>query len=329
MRTSDVSAIGKQTRTWERAVRTRDPTSATCRRSGADAVARWSQRGGGAMPGEQKPGGTPRWDPFDLWRLLLPSAEQVARPLAMQAEMLSMLGGRTALQGLLEEVRAQLVGRRLTFGSGADALTLTLDDVAAHADPLLLAVGQLGEVTLTATQVQWRDFEFVAARATARNTHTRPGARPLLIAAPVDLVVTVSDAQLSRLVARTVVPGRTADHRGRAGSGTPPETSNLGMAGGRTLDRGPPRHVPTPPARHLAQGLADPADPPARAFRPATRRRPPRHPARGGVGVARRSRPVERMAAGLPGRTVVHQLPVASGALGRRSARTGCVQDST
>jgi hypothetical protein len=154
------------------------------------------------MPGEQKPGGTPRWDPFDLWRLLLPSAEQVARPLAMQAEMLSMLGGRTALQGLLEEVRARLVGRRLTFGSGADALTLTLDDVAADPDPLLLAVGQLGEVTLTATQVQWRDFEFVAARATARNTHTRPGARPLLIAAPVDLVVTVSDAQLSRLVAQ-------------------------------------------------------------------------------------------------------------------------------
>ena len=154
------------------------------------------------MPGEQKPGGTPRWDPFDFWRLLLPSAEQVARPLAMQAEMLSMLGGRTALQGLLEEVRAQLVGRRLTFGSGADALTLTLEDVAADPDPLLLAVGQLGEVTLTAKQVQWRDFEFVAARATARNTHTRPGARPLLIAAPVDLVVTVSDAQLSRLVAQ-------------------------------------------------------------------------------------------------------------------------------
>ncbi len=153
------------------------------------------------MPGEQKPGGTPRWDPFDLWRLLLPSAEQVARPLARQAEMLSMLGGRTALQGLLEEVRAQLVGRRLTFGSGADALTLTLDDVAADPDPLLLAVGQLGEVTLTAKEVHWRDFEFVGARANARNTHTRPGARPLLIAAPVDLVVTVSDAQLSRLVA--------------------------------------------------------------------------------------------------------------------------------
>ena len=153
------------------------------------------------MPGEQDRGGTPRWDPFDLWRLLLPSAEQVARPLAMQAEMLSMLGGRTALQGLLDAVRAQLVGRRLTFGSGADALTLTLEDVAANADPLLLAVGQLGEVTLTAKQVQWREFEFVAARATARNTHTRPGARPLLIAAPVDLVVTVSDTQLSRLVA--------------------------------------------------------------------------------------------------------------------------------
>ena len=153
------------------------------------------------MPGEQDRGGAPRWDPFDLWRLMLPSAEQAARPLALQAEMLStMLGGRTAVQGLLDAVRARLVGRRLTFGSGADALTLTLDDVTANADPLLLAVGQLGDVTLTATQVQWREFEFVAARATARNTHTRPGARPLLIAAPVDLVVAVSDAELSRLV---------------------------------------------------------------------------------------------------------------------------------
>jgi hypothetical protein len=161
------------------------------------------------MPGEQDRGGTPRWDPFELWRLMLPSAGQVAqaaqaaqaRPLAIQAEILSKLGGRTALQGMVDATRTRLVGRRLTFGSGADALTLTLADVAATADPLLMAVGQLGEVTLTATQVKWREFEFSAARATARNTHTRPGARPLLIAAPVDLVVTVSDTQLGRLVA--------------------------------------------------------------------------------------------------------------------------------
>ena len=159
------------------------------------------------MPEDQDGGGTSRWDPFGLRHLLLPSAAQVAQvgrvagPLAMHAGNLSMLGGRTALQGLLGVVRARLVGRRLTFGSGADALTLTLEDVTASADPLLLAVGQLGEVTLTATQVQWRDFEFDSARATAHNTHTRPGARPLLIAAPVDIVVTVTDAQLSRLVA--------------------------------------------------------------------------------------------------------------------------------
>jgi hypothetical protein len=149
-------------------------------------------------------GGTSRWDPFGLRYLLLPSAAQVAQvagPLAMHAGYLSMLGGRTALQGLFGAVRARLVGRRLTFGSGADALTLTLEDVAADADPLRLAVGQLGDVTLTATQAQWRDFEFDSARATARNAHTRPGTRPLLIAAPVDLVVTVSDAQLSRVVA--------------------------------------------------------------------------------------------------------------------------------
>jgi hypothetical protein len=159
------------------------------------------------MPDDQDGGGTSRWDPFGLRHLLLPSAAQVAQvaqvagPLAMHAGNLSMLGGRTALQGLLGVVRARLVGRRLTFGSGADALTLTLEDVGADADPLLLAVGQLGEVTLTAKQVQWREFEFDSARATARNAHTRPGTRPLLIAAPVDLVVTVSDAQLSHLVA--------------------------------------------------------------------------------------------------------------------------------
>ena len=262
------------------------------------------------MPGEQDRGGTPRWDPFDLWRLVLPSAEQVARPLAVQAEMLSMLGGRTALQGLLDAVRAQLVGRRLTFGSGADALTLTLEDVAATADPLLLAVGQLGEVTLTATQVQWREFEFDAARATARNTHTRPGARPLLIAAPVDLVVTVSDAQLSRLVAQRsprVELQITDDARVVARLRRHPTWGWLEVepsVEGRRL------HVPTRPGRHLPKGLADPADPPARAFRPATCRRLPGHPARRTAGVARRPRPVERMAAGLPGRTGVHQLPV-------------------
>jgi hypothetical protein len=130
-----------------------------------------------------------------------PSPEQMARPLAMQAETLSLLGGRTALKGLLDAVRARLVGRSLAFGSGADALTLTLRDVAATADPLLLAVGQLGEVMLIANDVQWREFEFVTARVTARNVHTRPGARPVLIAAPVDLVATVSDAHVRSLVA--------------------------------------------------------------------------------------------------------------------------------
>ena len=120
----------------------------------------------------------------------------------MHAGNLSMLGGRTALQGLLGVVRARLVGRRLTFGSGADALTLTLEDVTAergspppgrrptrrrHPDRQRRSSG----VTSSSTP-----------HARRRTTPTPDqGARPLLIAAPVDLVVTVSDAQLSRLVA--------------------------------------------------------------------------------------------------------------------------------
>lgn len=60
------------------------------------------------------------------------------------------------LQLFLREGREQLVGRRITVGTGPDATSLTLAELDGDFDTVGLAVGQLDHVHLVADQVLWR-----------------------------------------------------------------------------------------------------------------------------------------------------------------------------
>ncbi len=50
-----------------------------------------------------------------------------------------------------------------------------------------MTVGQLGEIRVAASDIEWGDQHLQRAVAVLRNVHIRPGVPPLVIAAPVEL----------------------------------------------------------------------------------------------------------------------------------------------
>jgi hypothetical protein len=116
-------------------------------------------------------------------------------------EELSTWGPRTALEVLLERARSGLVGRRVTMQVGGSRLGFTLSALDARLDPVATAAGQADDVVLAARDVEWSGTQFAEVTGTLRNVHTRPGSSPLLVAAPVDLVASLSDDQLNAVLA--------------------------------------------------------------------------------------------------------------------------------
>lgn len=154
--------------------------------------------------GEQPGGGIP-WDPVRFLQTMAPAAarvaSQVAGPLTASAADLSLVVARTTLQVLLGAGRWRLVGRTLAFGHGDRQVSVTITGVDFDSDPLLAAVGQAGTVTVEGTDLAWHNHRFSEARVVLHNVHTRPGTHPLLVAAPLDLFVTVSSDGMAQLVA--------------------------------------------------------------------------------------------------------------------------------
>jgi hypothetical protein len=151
----------------------------------------------------------PPWDPLGFWRQVAPVASHmagqwadIARPLAASAGGLGAAGARTALQGLLDVVRSRLVGRRLALGTAEQPLRLRLVDVNVEVDPVLLAAGQVDRAAVVVEDVEWGDLRFRSARAELRNVHTRPGSRPVLVAAPVEIEAVLPEEWLTGHVAR-------------------------------------------------------------------------------------------------------------------------------
>jgi len=108
-----------------------------------------------------------------------------------------------ALESLLRAAGRRLAGRHLTVPGTGGALRLRLTALRIDPEPVGLTIGQLGEVTVEATEVVWRDLTFRRAVLVARNVHVRPQPVPTAVAAPVVLDVVVDPAVLrERLAAR-------------------------------------------------------------------------------------------------------------------------------
>lgn len=86
---------------------------------------------------------------------------------------------------IVDAARAWLVGKQRTIRFAGHELTMVLTDIAVQGSDLARAIGQYGQVHLTARDVQWGGHQFERLEIQARNVHLRPGARPALVVAPV------------------------------------------------------------------------------------------------------------------------------------------------
>jgi hypothetical protein len=103
----------------------------------------------------------------------------------------------TALESLLRAAGRRLAGRQLTVPGTDGALRLRLTALRLDPEPLGMAIGQLGDVTVEAADLLWRDIPFRRAVLVARNVHVRPQPVPTAVAAPVTLDI-VLDAAVVR-----------------------------------------------------------------------------------------------------------------------------------
>lgn len=118
-----------------------------------------------------------------------------------------------ALESLLRAAGRRLAGRRLTVPGTGGALRLRLTALRVDPEPLGLAVGQLGDVTVEAADVVWRTITFRSAVLVARNVHVRPQPVPTAVAAPVTLDLALDPVAVCERLAAARPELRLSVHR--------------------------------------------------------------------------------------------------------------------
>ena len=110
-------------------------------------------------------------------------------------------GAAVAYRTLFLTVKRLVVGRTLTVRVDSGDITLTVTEFDSRLDVRRLAVGQLNDVRLTATDIRWADRYFEHASVVLHNVHLRPGVPPVLVAAPVEVSIDVSTHALDEVFA--------------------------------------------------------------------------------------------------------------------------------
>lgn len=139
------------------------------------------------------------WDPFGLWGQVAGNLQLPGVPSLPSVTAFSPL--KPLLDRVVALVRSRLIGRRVTVRLAHSELRLTLTGLDVRLDGLSLSAGQLDDVRADARDVTWGGVDFARVTATLRNTHVRPGPRPTLVAAPVDLALTLGSDEVATLVA--------------------------------------------------------------------------------------------------------------------------------
>lgn len=102
---------------------------------------------------------------------------------------------------VVDAARAWLVGKERTLRFSGQDLTAVLTDISVEGPELARAIGQYGQVRITAQDVRWGGHQFERMEVRARNVHLRPGARPALVVAPVLVEAFVAAPVASRWLA--------------------------------------------------------------------------------------------------------------------------------
>ena len=102
---------------------------------------------------------------------------------------------------MVSAARSWLIGKKRAFRLRDQEVTLFLTDISVEGPEIARAVGQYGQVTIAARDIGWGDHQLERMTVRARNVHVRPGARPVLMAAPVLCEALVPASTVSRWLA--------------------------------------------------------------------------------------------------------------------------------
>jgi hypothetical protein len=124
--------------------------------------------------------------PFDEWKRNL--GEVLSLSSAAAASLgLPLPGGLLGdpFSAIVDTARNWLIGKTRTFTVAGNDLTLVLEDLSVQGSDLARAVGQYGQLSVLARDVEWDDYRLERLEIQARNVHLRPGTKPVLVAAPI------------------------------------------------------------------------------------------------------------------------------------------------
>lgn len=88
---------------------------------------------------------------------------------------------------LFTTLQQLLIGKEVTVRIGNHDVVLTVTELDSALEPQGLAVGQLGEVRVVASDIRWDQHRLQRTVAVLRNAHVHPGLPPVLVAAPIQL----------------------------------------------------------------------------------------------------------------------------------------------
>lgn len=167
---------------------------------------------------------------MSVWLEMVPGlAESTARMFEQTADLFGFTPA-TAYGQVIDVARRRLIGRETTFDLGGAELTMTLESIDVTATPIGPAIGQLGDLTVTATGLRWHDLEATRLEATFHNVHLQPRSAPVLVIAPLTFSIAVTADEVLRHFTGTPI-ARHADlslgegvvtlrHRTRSGLGS-------------------------------------------------------------------------------------------------------------
>ena len=115
---------------------------------------------------------------------------------------------------IVDAARNWLISTKRTFSLAGQDLTLVLEDLSVEGSDLARAVGQYGQVRMLARDVEWGDYRLERVEVQARNVHLRPGAKPVLVAAPIRFEAFLSAQAATRWLAAMSSRLELAMHEG-------------------------------------------------------------------------------------------------------------------
>ncbi|MFT3660255.1 MAG: hypothetical protein QM809_02320 [Gordonia sp. (in: high G+C Gram-positive bacteria)] len=110
--------------------------------------------------------------------------------------------GALPIEPLFAVLRAGLVGRRIETSLAGERLAFTVTGIDARFDPVSAAIGQADDVSFSGGDVEYDDLRATSVTVRPRHVHTRLAFDPLLVAAPVDIVVVAEWDQVQVLLRR-------------------------------------------------------------------------------------------------------------------------------